>query len=373
MEYVAGVTLRDMIAGGKLTAAAALAMTPQICEALEYAHGEGVVHRDIKPENILVDDRGRLLLADFGLAKLSGHTADRATLTQPRQAMGTLHYMAPEQMHGLPEVDHRADIYSLGVVIYEMLTGELPIGRFEPPSHRVAVDVRIDEVVLRTLERDPDRRYQQAAQLKTELDAICRSPGAAPKPDDSRAPSRADPWSRATLAVCGLILLASLLPWGLSAQRSKLDYDLQFSLDQQGHTGGESIYRRAGPVELGFLPEGKGCNAWNSSLGLRIIPPGGRLGESWPVQLPNWIVPVLAAVIGLLFGYRYAGHSAPAYSIPLLAAAGLVQMVTVLLALVHRGRGEAAPYLAAIGFAWCFVVCLTPAVVNRWRRVGQKV
>jgi serine/threonine protein kinase len=145
---------------------------PQICEALQYAHDQGVVHRDIKPENILLDKRGQVKIADFGLAKLLGQEAADSALTGSRQVMGTPHYMAPEQMEKPLAVDHRADIYSLGVVFYEMLTGELPLGRFAPPSQRVHVDVRLDEVVFRALEKEPERRYQHASEVKTEVESI---------------------------------------------------------------------------------------------------------------------------------------------------------------------------------------------------------
>ncbi len=172
MEYIDGANLRETIRGGNLTPQAALAIVPQICEALQFAHDEGIVHRDIKPENILVDKRGRVKIADFGLAKLLGQSVPDVALTNTQQVMGTLHYMAPEQMKGAKEVDHRADIYSLGVVFYEMLTGQLPLGRFEPPSKRVHLDVRLDEIVLRTLEQEPGRRYQHASDVKTELDGL---------------------------------------------------------------------------------------------------------------------------------------------------------------------------------------------------------
>ena len=97
------------------------------------------------------------------------------TLTVTGQVMGTPHYMAPEQLRGTHAVDHRADIYSLGVVFYEMLTGELPLGKFAPPSRKVQVDVRLDEVVLRALGNEPERRYQQANQVRTEVETITRS------------------------------------------------------------------------------------------------------------------------------------------------------------------------------------------------------
>jgi tRNA A-37 threonylcarbamoyl transferase component Bud32 len=175
MEFVDGLNLRRMLAEGRLSPPEALAIVPQICEALQYAHDEGVVHRDIKPENILLDKKGRVKIADFGLARLMGQSRPDITLTGTQQVMGTPHYMAPEQMERPQTVDHRADIYSLGVVFYEMLTGELPLGRFQPPSKKVEVDVRLDEVVLRSLEKEPERRYQQVSSVKTEVEAIARS------------------------------------------------------------------------------------------------------------------------------------------------------------------------------------------------------
>jgi hypothetical protein len=111
-------------------------------------------------------------IADFGLAKLLSQSIGDSTLTQPEQVMGTPHYMAPEQFERPASVDHRADIYSLGVVLYEMLTGQLPIGKFAPPSATLHVDVRLDEVVLRSLEHEPERRYQQVTDVKTGLSNV---------------------------------------------------------------------------------------------------------------------------------------------------------------------------------------------------------
>jgi len=176
MEYVDGANLQQVIRAGDLEPREALAMVSQVCDALQFAHDEGVVHRDIKPANILLDKRGRVKIADFGLAKMLGKGPTDFTLTMAGQAMGTPDYMAPEQREHAGTVDHRADIYSLGVVFYEMLTGELPIGRFAPPSKKVQVDVRLDEVVLHTLEKEPELRYQQISEVKTEVDAISSGP-----------------------------------------------------------------------------------------------------------------------------------------------------------------------------------------------------
>ncbi len=152
---------------------------PQICEALQFAHDEGIVHRDIKPENILIDKKGRVKITDFGIAKILGAPAGKISLTGVRTVMGTPHYMAPEQMEKPQSVDHRADIYSLGVVFYEMLTGELPLGKFQAPSQKVHLDVRLDEVVLRSLEKEPGRRYQQASEVKTRVETIASTPAPA--------------------------------------------------------------------------------------------------------------------------------------------------------------------------------------------------
>jgi tRNA A-37 threonylcarbamoyl transferase component Bud32 len=174
MEYVDGTDLRRVIQTGELSASEALTIIPQICEALQYAHEEGIVHRDIKPENILLNKKGQVRIADFGLAKLLDRpsTGPTSMLTKVGQQMGTPHYMAPEQIEHPSGVDHRADIYSLGVVFYEMLTGELPLGRFDPPSQKAQVDIRLDNVVLRTLEKEPDRRYQHVSEVKTDVEAI---------------------------------------------------------------------------------------------------------------------------------------------------------------------------------------------------------
>ena len=129
------------------------------------------MHRDVKPENVLVDRRGRVKVADFGLAKLVDQAAE-GLLTRSDQVMGTPHYMAPEQLERPLEVDHRADLFALGVVLYEMLTGSLPRGKFEPPSQRVAVDVRLDSIVLKALEREPTRRYQHALEIKTDVERV---------------------------------------------------------------------------------------------------------------------------------------------------------------------------------------------------------
>jgi uncharacterized RDD family membrane protein YckC/tRNA A-37 threonylcarbamoyl transferase component Bud32 len=203
MEYVDGMNLRQLLNGKRISPDEALAIVPQICDALQFAHDRGIVHRDIKPENILLGKDGQVKIADFGVAKIvagdagdlgSGDTnASASPVTEAGRVLGTPEYMAPEQeLHPL-DVDHRADIYSLGVVFYQMLTGELPGKRIELPSKKIRIDVRLDEVVLRALEENPDLRYQQASLFKTGVETIASK--ALPEETQRRAAAlRGFPW-----------------------------------------------------------------------------------------------------------------------------------------------------------------------------------
>jgi predicted Ser/Thr protein kinase len=190
MEYVDGLNLRQLQASARLAPRAALDIVPQICEALQYAHDQGVVHRDIKPENVLITRDGKVKIADFGIAKIANQPT-AMPLTVEGELMGTPHYMAPEQVERPSEVDHRADIFSLGVVFYEMLTGELPLGKFPPPSRKVQVDIRLDEIVMQALEKEPQRRYQHVSEVKTQIQHLADP---AP-PADDRILMRVPAWN----------------------------------------------------------------------------------------------------------------------------------------------------------------------------------
>ncbi|MBN9690997.1 MAG: serine/threonine protein kinase [Verrucomicrobia bacterium] len=201
MEFVDGVNLRQAMQAGRFTPEQALAIVPPVCGALQFAHERGIVHRDIKPENLLLNKDGQIKIADFGIAKMLGtggkqplgpaevappDSASNSPGTPPsptltaQTAVGTPHYMAPEQRDPAGGADHRADIYSLGVVLYELLTGELPGARLEPPSHRVQIDVRLDEIVLRALATQPELRYATAGEFRTQLDTVAATPSRAP-------------------------------------------------------------------------------------------------------------------------------------------------------------------------------------------------
>ena len=190
MEFVDGVNLRQAMQAGRFTPQQAMMLVPKVCEALQFAHDEGILHRDIKPENILLDTKGRVKIADFGIAKLIGEAREALTLTASGLAVGTPHYMAPEQLEHPQDVDQRADIYSLGVVFYEMLTGELPIGRFAPPSQKSSVDARVDEVVFHALEKEREKRFRTAGEVKTSVEAITSNPAHTPA---QAAPPRPSP------------------------------------------------------------------------------------------------------------------------------------------------------------------------------------
>lgn len=175
MEYVEGPNLRQLLNSGSITQRDALDFVPQITEALQHAHEEGVVHRDVKPENVLIDAKGRVRLVDFGLATLIGPEA-RGRKADADRVVGTLRYMAPEQITTPEAVDHRADIYSTGVVLYEMLARELPGPDREPPSRKAATDPRLDPIVLRALERERELRYQEARLMSLDLARLARTP-----------------------------------------------------------------------------------------------------------------------------------------------------------------------------------------------------
>ena len=237
MEYVDGVNLGQLMHTGRISPREALAIVPQICDALQFAHDQGIVHRDIKPENILLDRLGRVKVADFGIAKVVAAVNEEHGQECPRpqgggdipvpiletiagNLMGTPQYMAPEQIEHPADVDHRADIYALGVVFYQMLTGELPGKELQAPSRKVQIDVRLDEIVLRALEKEPEKRYQTAGEFRTLMEGLREPENATDKPSPggnggdalesykaAKCPSLISPWFQSLI---GLLLVLCL-------------------------------------------------------------------------------------------------------------------------------------------------------------------
>jgi hypothetical protein len=177
MEFVDGPSLRELIRAPELDVPGALRRMLEICRAIEYAHGRGVIHRDLKPENILLDQQagGIAKVSDFGLASFlaDASPSSRYALTSTHVSMGTLSYMAPEQRVDAKNADARADIFSLGVILYEWIAGEVPLGTFDPLSRRKqGVDPRLDAIVTRCLKPDPEDRYPSVAALINDLQVL---------------------------------------------------------------------------------------------------------------------------------------------------------------------------------------------------------
>lgn len=187
MEYIDGVALTKHCEQANLDDRACLELLAAVCDAVQYAHDKGVIHRDLKPDNILVDRNGRPRILDFGIARITNDsTPDAATMTQQGQILGTVAYMAPEQMEGSGRITNRADVYALGAICFEMLAGRLPqeIAGLSPAAalHRLMqhdpvslgeIDRRfrgdIETIVAKALQREPSRRYESAAVLGADI------------------------------------------------------------------------------------------------------------------------------------------------------------------------------------------------------------
>lgn len=188
MELVEGTDLGQQLAAeGRLPPDRTIAILSDVCEALAFAHAEGIIHRDIKPSNILVDRHGRIKVADFGLAKLE--QPDASLLTHSDVAMGSPHFIAPEACIAGGRIDARADLYAVGVLLYQMLTGEIPRGRFPPPSTLVAgLHPKLDAIVDRALQADPAQRFASAGELRTALQSLPSEPLPSPRGEPSPRP-----------------------------------------------------------------------------------------------------------------------------------------------------------------------------------------
>jgi serine/threonine protein kinase len=258
MEHIDGSDLSELVRSGSLDTAQVFFLFAQICDALQYAHNEGIIHRDIKPANILVDKKGRVKVADFGLAKLlRGDETLAMGLTMSGTVMGTPHYMAPELWDASVAADHRADVYSLGVVLYEMLTGTRPVGTFPPASTVCKIDPCIDAVVARAMERDPARRFQQAS----EIDAAARR--------GETIPSRIRRPKVLAGAVMALVILLGVTAMAWGPWRS---------VEGKGDTVAESPLRSgsaplAAPADDHASPSRD--SPFENSLGMKFVPVSG--------------------------------------------------------------------------------------------------
>jgi len=301
MEFVDGPSLREMMRSPLLDATSALKMGLDICRAIEYAHGRGIIHRDLKPENILFDEQagGIPKVSDFGLAAFSqaDKVSSKFNVTETHVSMGTLSYMAPEQRVDAKSADHRADIYSLGVILYELAVGEVPVGNYDPPSHKKpGVDKRLDGIVARCLKPDPADRYQSVTELMLDMEPLVPI-------SFSQRPRRLGPVERAKLAMDRAIrrvvriaaialVAAAALVLGAAALRGGVEKGAQVSnadalasaLDGKGAltaTGRISDDKDLHTVSVGDGPDtipwvaaGRGIVA--EGKGIKFAPPGTK-------------------------------------------------------------------------------------------------
>jgi hypothetical protein len=252
-------------------------------------------------------------IADFGLAKLLTVTGEGAHLTATRQVVGTPHYMAPEQVERPLEVDHRADIYSLGVVFYEMLTGELPIGRFQPPSQKVQVDVRLDEVVLRALAKEPTHRYQRVSDVRSRIDTIAQGE---PRWHSPRAEWIARRAERNMQTLREWIHGLASVPWR--------------------------------PKEALLA----GCSWAALGMGAAVLSESGM--EGWAI--PAWIISFVLARILVGWAKNWSVMSLAQFAVlpPLVAGYGVILAVMLLWPACVIGALGAAPTVLDVGTSWYF-------------------
>ncbi len=352
MEFVDGVNLRQLLRARKFMPEEALAIVPPLCDALQFAHERGIVHRDIKPENLLLDKSGRVKVADFGIAKMlgNGHGDLPGTASAPdnatKTAMGTPGYSAPEQKSNPQHVDSRADIYSLGVVFYEMLTGELPGKRIEPPSRKVQIDVRLDQVVLRALEKTPELRYQQASEVKTCVETIAGTPleNDRRNAESGKLAGQAQPFSGTARLGAWLILpfLLSTLFWNF------------------GHQGGTAALVGVTIASLGFIALLATTFLGWVALG-QIQRSHGRLRGRQLAMLEALCLPVLLVDTAIIFLLLLANKLV---NVCLLSASFPVLQVSAFINVPH--------YLLWLFITAAVVIGVDYAIISRvWRAANR--
>ncbi len=340
MPYVEGETLRARLAReGALPVAVAVRLIRELADALAYAHGRGVVHRDLKPENVLLS-AGHAVVADFGIAKAvaaatQGGAALHVGLTSVGMALGTPAYMAPEQAVGDAATDHRADLYALGVVAYEVLAGVHPFGARSPQAlvsahlteappplgaRCVAAPPALVDVVMRLLEKDPDDRPQSADAVLRALDgAPAVAPGAPSAPSGTRTPAWRGRRGVALASGAALVVIASAGAFWASRAHAPRD-----GLPTQARSAADtSAAARPSVAVLPFV---------NTS--------GDPADEHFSDGLTDELIGALGKVAGLKVAGRTSTFALKGKALDIRGAARTLGVAAVLEGSVRRARGR---------------------------------
>jgi len=289
MEYVKGTSLDAIMQRRRLSLTEAVGVFKEVCKGLQAAHRQNIVHRDLNPRNVLVsEDLSVVKLADFGISRVEAISRTEGTLTTGTLTMGTLHYMAPEQARGMAEVDHRADIYSLGVLLYEMLTGRIPVGRFNLPSQlEEGVPPELDPLVLRCLSAEPGDRYptvDRVLEAVTKLEDQLRMSFAQDFKGLSRSTSKL--FSRSTSTVRGKPLM-----WAIGAAAAIAIGGVLFFVLRQSPAPAQSAPPEVGEVVLAEAVERFRPGGSEEGVAVADIAPP-ELEEEAPAPTPASARPV---------------------------------------------------------------------------------
>lgn len=248
-ELVQGCDLGRLLRAEKLPHERAMEIFDKTCAAVEHAHAHGLIHRDIKPSNILIGRDGTVKLADFGLARETGDASAIGCLTATTDQFGTAYYLAPERMTGTTSAGPETDVYSLGVLLYHLLTGTMPLGKYSPLSRLTGLPREFDTIISKALEADPVKRTATVAELHRRVMTLWR--------EHTAGSLRARKWKRAAAIAAGVALLISVAAASAWWQRERM---------------------KPRPVIFTAPSQATREKPWENSLGMKFVPvPGTKV------------------------------------------------------------------------------------------------